>query len=247
MKLKHYTVVATLAVALSTSCSVRTVEQKEPRTVSVSGTGTVSVAPDMIRMSVSMSKIASTTRQAQETVGKTVAQVLEILKEAGIDEKSIGTASLRFSPEYEWRRNGQVLLGQRAEQTVTFPVHGIADDPDKAPRIIDRLTQLNGIVLNGVDFDVKDRSAQFARSRELAFQKAAEKAEQYAVLAGRKLKGVFSISEGGAQHLPLAGVRQLSQNRMHEEKMTLADDASTVLPSGKLEITTSISVVYLME
>jgi uncharacterized protein YggE len=192
-----------------------------------------------------MNKTSPTTRAAQEAVAKTTARVLEILKEAGIDEKSIGTASLRFNPEYEWKRNGQVLLGQRAEQTVTFPVHGIVDDPGKAPRIIDRLTQINGIVLNGVDFDVKDRSAYFAQSRELALRKATEKAKQYATLAGLKLKGVASISEDGAQE----DTRRFTKNTARQEAMelSLADDASTVLPSGKMEITTSVSVIFVME
>ncbi len=82
----------------------------------------------MVRLTVSMNKTERTTRLAQEAVGKMAAQVLAILKDSGIEDKDIMTASLRFSPEYTWRNGRSVLVGQRADQSIDFAVRGILED-----------------------------------------------------------------------------------------------------------------------
>ena len=245
MRAKHYLILGLVAsVTALSSCGPNNAKQ-EPSTVTVSGVGTVSVAPNMVRLSVSMNKIERTTRQAQESVGTMAAQVLTILKDSGIEGKDIMTASLRFNPEYEWRNNRSVLVGQRAEQSIDFAVRNIGQDTEKVARIIDRLTGIDGIVMNQINFSVADNTEHFIRSRELAFEKAMQKAEQYAELSGLKVGRVLSLSEEGANSpSPLYRSAMVNQFKMEEVS---ADAVSTVLPSGQMEITTRISVVFLME
>ncbi len=245
MKVKHLLAcgLAAAVVALA-GCGQNGVRQ-EPSTVTVSGVGTVSVAPDMARLSVAMNKTERTTRLAQEAVGKMAAQVLAILKDVGIEDKDIKTASLRFNPEYEWRNGRSILIGQRAEQSVDFAVRGIGQDAERVARIIDRLTGIDGIVMNQINFDVADNTEHFIRSRELAFGKAKQKAEQYAELSGLKVGRVLNLSEDGANNVsPLYRSALVNQFKMEE---AAADGVSTVLPSGQMEITTRISVVFLLE
>jgi uncharacterized protein YggE len=240
-----YFLLCCLAVILS-GCGQNNGQQASS-TVTVSGIGTVSVEPDMVRMTVSMSKTERTTRLAQEAVAAMTGQVLTILKESAIEDKNIATASLTFNPEYEWRNNRSVLVGQRAEQRIEFAVRGIGSDDAKVPGIIDRLVEIDGIMLNSIDFSVADNTEHFIRSRELAFEKAVQKAEQYAELSGLKVGKVLSLSEDGANNAsPLYGNRMVNQQFKIEESSIMADVA-TVLPSGQLEVTTRISVVFLLE
>jgi uncharacterized protein YggE len=243
MKKTHFFALALVAVAI-VGCVLPSARQKQASTVTVSGVGTVSVAPDMVSMTVSMSNVAKTTREAQEAVGRLTAQVLAILKEAGIEDKDIQTASLRFNPEYDWRNNRRILVGQSTEQSIAFAVRGIGEDAEKAPRLIDRLSGIDGITMNQMDFGTSDNTPHFVRSRELAFEKARQKAEQYASLAGMKVGRVLSVSEDGASPAtPL--YRSASLNQFKTE--VAMDAASTVLPSGQMEITTRISAVFLLE
>jgi uncharacterized protein YggE len=243
MKTTHFIALALVTVAM-VGCVLPSARQKQPSTVTVSGEGTVSVAPDMVRMTVSMSNVAPSTRAAQEAVGRMTAQVLAILKEAGIDDKDIQTASLRFNPEYEWRNERRILVGQHAEQSIDFAVRDIASDTEKAPRLIDRISGIDGITMNRMDFSVADNTPHFERSRELAFEKVLQKAEQYASLAGMKVDRVFSVVEDGASPAtPL--YRSASLNQFKAE--VAMDAASTVLPAGQMEITTRISAVFLLE
>ncbi|MDR2935937.1 MAG: SIMPL domain-containing protein [Rikenellaceae bacterium] len=237
--------VCALAVLLS-GCGQSNGRQ-EPSTVTVSGVGTVSVEPDMVRMTVSLSETARTTRLAQEAVGKMAGRVLGILKDSGIEDKDIMTASLTFNPEYEWRVSRSVLVGQRAEQGIEFAVRDIRQNNEKVAGIIDRLVEIDGIVLSRINFSVGDNTEHFVRSRELAFEKAVQKAGQYAELSRLKVGKVLSLSEDGVGNaVPLYGNRMVNQQFKMEEAAVMADVA-TVLPSGQLEVTTRISVVFLLE
>jgi uncharacterized protein YggE len=235
-----------MAAAVMMYGCVQNNEKSSQSTVTVSGTGTVYVEPDMVRMTVFLNETARTTRQAQEAVGKMAGMVLEILKESGIEDKDITTASLTFNPEYEWRGNRSVLIGQCAEQGIEFAVRDIRRNNEKVAGIIDRLVGIDCIMLNSINFSVDDNTEHFVRSRELAFEKAVQKAKQYAELSGLKAGRVLSLSEDGINDpSPLYGNRMV--NRFELEKAAVMADVATVLPSGQLEVTTRISAVFLLE
>lgn len=239
-------VILILAVVLMSGCN-GSIDQKNQSTVSVIGTGTVSVKPDMIQMSISLSKMARTTQLAQEEISKMVKQALEVLKSLNIEDKDISTASLTFNPEYDYSSNRRILIGQRAEQRITFSIHDIQTDNEKVSKIIDSLVRINGIELNGMNFNVKNNTEYFIKSRELAFQKAEEKAKQYAELSGLRVVKALSISEDGNQQL-LPINNRMMLNQMMEYSEEAKDVAgSTVLPAGEMEITTRIAVIFILE
>ena len=102
-------------------------QSKKQSTISVFGTGTVLAQPDIIQMRITLSNVAQTTKTAQDEVNRMVRQALTIIKDAGIEDKNIMTASLSFRSEYEYT-NRRVLIGQRAEQSITFSVDNINID-----------------------------------------------------------------------------------------------------------------------
>jgi len=213
-------------------------------TISVYGTGTVAVQPDMIQMSITLSKVAQTTKAAQDEVSGMVRQALTILKEANIEDKNINTASLTFNSEYEYTTR-RILVGQRAEQRITFSIEDINDD--KASEIIDRLIQINGIELNQFNFSVKNTAEYFVKSRELAYKKALEKANQYAELSNLKIVKVLSIADQGTQQVSPMSNRIMNQQFMADAMTTAKEAASTILPMGELEISTNILAVFLLK
>ena len=212
--------------------------------ISVIGTGTVMAQPDIIQMRITLSNVARTTKMAQDEVNRMARQVLTILKNTGIEDNNIMTASLTFRSEYEYT-NRRILVGQRAEQGITFSVDNIDNDGERVSEIIDRLIQINGIELNQISFNVKDTTDYFIRSRELAFQKAVEKADQYAKLANLKIIKVLNISEDINQQFSPMNNRLMS-NSMVYQTSAREDADSAIIPTGELEITTRIFVEYLL-
>ncbi|MDR2941305.1 MAG: SIMPL domain-containing protein [Treponema sp.] len=232
--------VLTLIVSFVSSCNNQT-ERKNQSTISVFGIGTVYVQPDIIHMSITLSKIDQTTKSAQEEVSRMVRQALKILKDANIKDKNINTASLTFRSEYEYNPR-RTLIGQRAEQRITFSIEDIDNNNEKVSAIIDQLIQINGIELNQVNYSVKNTTEYYVKSRELAYQKAVEKANQYAELSGQKIVKVLSITDQGAQQV-------LPMSNSFDRPLAVEGQsaASTILPIGELEVTTNILVIFLLK
>lgn len=248
MKVKCFFQIGTVSVAMLLLGCGQNGERRVPGTVTVSGTGTVYVAPDMVYLAVSMDKTESTTRLAQEAVGKMTEQVVAILKDSGVEDKDIMTTSLRFYPEYEWYKNRRVLVGQHAEQSVNFAVRNMGKESEKVARIIDRLTGIDGITIDRLNFSVEDNMQYFIRSRELAFGKAMQKARQYAELSGCKVGKVLSLSEfaGDDNARPVANA-MYNQAWKEESSADRAEAGETLLPAGQMEIKTQITVEFLLE
>jgi len=217
---------------------------KRQSNIIMSGTGTVFAKPDTVQMRISLSHVAATTRQAQEEVGNMVRKAMKILQDSGVEEKNIQTASLHFMPAYEWRSERRVLLGQKAEQTIAFSVENL----NGVSGIIDQLIGINGIELRQMQFSVKDNSALYARSRELAYEKARQKAEQYAKLSGMRIAGTLSISENGNMPVSPVSQRAMLHNQLQDSFAgEAAEDGSTVLPTGEMEITSRVSIEFLLK
>ncbi|MDR0643093.1 MAG: SIMPL domain-containing protein [Treponema sp.] len=244
MKTGRFSVfILVLAVTFMSSCNSLKGEQKNQSTISLFGTGTVLVQPDMIQMTITLSKVDQTTKMAQDEVNKMVRQALTIIKEAGIEDKNIATASLTFHSEYEYTSR-RILVGQKAEQRITFTIDNINNGDEKVSRIIDQFIQIDGIELNQINFGVKNNTGHFVRSRDLAFQKAVEKANQYAELSNLKIIKILSISEEMDQHVLPISNRSLNQSMIQE---AAGGGGSAIVPSGELEITTRILVTFLLE
>jgi uncharacterized protein YggE len=233
--------VSLLVVFVVSGC----VDNRRQSVVSVFGTGTVMAQPDMLQMTISLSRVEQTTRAAQEAVAAMVRQALGILKEAEIADADISTASLRFSSEYEWNGSRRVLVGQKAEQSIAFTINGINAGTETVSKIIDSLIQINGIELNQINFNVKDTAELFARSRELAYQKALEKANQYAALSGLKIARTLRVAEEGSPQIVPVNNRMLPQMKVAYSGEAAAD-GSTVLPAGEMEISSKILVEFLL-
>lgn len=245
MKAKYKMAIFLAGLCVLAGCGPQ--EGQNQSTVAVSGTGIVFAQPDMAQMSVSVSHIAPTTRQAREVVNTGVRQILDILKEAGVEDRNIQSASLRFQPEYQWRNGQNVFIGHKAEQGISLCVEDIKTSPEKVPGIIDKIALVDKARLHSVDFDVKDKTALFVQARELAWTKATDKARHYAQLSGLKMGKVISISEeGGNPWRPTATNVLLSQSAMMRDQ-SLPEAATTTLPTGELQITAQVALLVLLE
>lgn len=130
---------------------------------------------------------------------------------------------------------------------MTFVIQDLQQDTDKVSRILDTLTEIDHIALNQINFSIKDNQELFIQSRALAYQKALDKARQYAELSGLKVGRALSISE--LEHAPLVPINTRVMNQQVYAKAESSTDTSgsTIVPSGELEITSQIAVVFLLE
>ena len=228
------------AVFLLIGCNEK--KQEEHSTVLVSGIGIVMVQPDMVQMNINFSYTAQTMQQAKREVDIKMQQIMTILKADNIEDKDIKTISLSYDEETEYINGRSVLLGQRAQKTIAVTINDIINNPNRLPELLDKLTAINRVVIRNIIFDTKDKTEMFSQSRELAYQKALDKANQYADLSGQKIVKVLRISEERNRDI----LRVSSLSNVAYDGAGYSTGASPV-PTGEQEVVTEILVTFLIE
>ena len=211
------------------------------RTISVQGSGKVSVSPDIASFSITVSELAETTREAQLKTNEKVGTLLAMVRAVGVENKDLATTSLEFYPEYRWKEDEQILVGQRVRQTIHVTVRGIGGTSTILPALIDEIGSVSNISMSSIRFSKEDTTAEFSESRKMAMEKALQKASEYALAANMKLGNPISVSDYSS-----TDYQGVSRNTMVKasgaymmESLPVAD-----VPTGELDIISTVSVVF---
>ena len=243
MNNKLFTGIAfSLILFLLSSCNLKVQEGQD--SVSVSGIGTVLAQPDMVLMSVGFSHTAPTTKEAKTAVERTMQQILQILQAENVEDKFMKTTSLNYDVEYEYRNGRRVTIGQRAQQTIVVTVNDLINTPERFSTVLDKITVIDKVEVRNIQFDIEHKTDLFRQSRELAYQKAYDKAQQYAELSGRKIGKVLNISEVVSRDV--AQTRAFQNNFAFEEEAFSKADGSAV-PTGEQGVSSEINIVFSLE
>ncbi|MEU2874697.1 SIMPL domain-containing protein [Streptomyces olivoreticuli] len=177
-------------------------------TISVSGTGESSTAPDIARLEVAVFVKSGTAGEALNGMGQAAQRLANLAREQGIQEKGILTSSLTLDPIYESNGGVTVLVGYQAEQSFSIKVYGISNSGSFLQAAGQEIGE--GFLIEGIEFDVSDSSQLYRDARRAAYENALSAAKQYADLSGGFLGELISVNEeeqAGAPHplLRIAG------------------------------------------
>lgn len=120
--------------------------------------------------------------------------------------------------------------------------------PERFSSILDKITEINKIEVQNIQFDIENKVELFKQSRELAYQKAFDKASQYATLSGRKIGKVLIISEGISRDV--ANTRMFMNNAQLQKSTAIAEEYlfdGSSLPTGEQGVTSEINVIFSLE
>lgn len=230
------------AFLIQTSCSVK-MQEKSPSSITVSGIGTVFSAPDVAGITIECAHTAPTTTEAKKGVEANIAKIQQILHQQNIDKKDIRTISLNYRVEYNYNNGNRIKIGQRAEQTVLITVKNLINAPERLSMILDKIATNDQIEVQNIYFDIENKEEFFKKSRELAYQKALNKAQEYAQLSGRKLGKTLTISENISQNI--AQPRLLKSSLISDSNSF--SSAESLIPTGEQGITSEVVVVFSLE
>ena len=245
MNRKSFTGIAFLLMLfLLISCNTNA--QENQSTVSVSGIGTIFAQPDMVLMNVSFSHTAPTTKVAKTAVEETMRRIQQILQEENIEDKFIKTISLNYDVENVWRNGRLVQIGQMAQQTIVVTVTDMINRPERFPTLLDKITAIDKVQVSNIRFDIENKTELFKQSRELAYQKALDKATQYAELSGHKIEKVITISETISRDI--AQTRAFMSNVAFDvvEEAEYSSDNSSV-PTGERGVTSEVNITFSLK
>jgi uncharacterized protein YggE len=212
-------------------------EATPPRTINVSGTGRVSVNPDVADLRLGVTLTAETVEAARAFNATAMAGVIGALKGLRIAPRDIQTTNLTLSPAYDYSSNTNPprLTGYTLANTVAVTIRDLA----KVGAAIDGAMRAGATTLDSIAFRVEDSAAAERQAREAAVADARAKANVLAAAAGVTIRGTAAISESGA---PIA----YPMVRGEMAKMAFAD-AATPVEAGTNEISITVAISYLID
>lgn len=228
----------TMAVALLSGCAETPVvhldagSTAKDRTLTVQGTGSVVVDPDIARITVGVMTSDADAATAQDENDAVMAGVISAVQEAGVEEKDIQTTQYSAYPRYNYDSNINEIVGFE----VTHMIRVTIRDIDSVGQVLKAANRAGANQSYDISFDVEDRDAAYQEALKEAIENAKEKAQAMASPAGITLGEPAAVYEGGTA----------STYGDDSRAYALADYGLGGVPaqSGQLEVSASVTIVY---
>ena len=205
-----------------------------PRTLTVTGEGLVSAAPDRATISVGVVSEGKTAAGAMAANAASMTGVFSALASQGIPRRAIQTSNFSLEPVYQEVKQGvssvQRLSGYRTSNTVSV----VVDDLGRVGALLDTLVTAGANQVASIEFSFQDSAALKTRAREAATQDALGQAQTYARAAGVPLGPIVTIEE------PQPG-RVTSFRPMAK---LLAADEATPVSGGEQTVEASVTITW---
>ncbi len=200
------------------------------RTVSVTGVGTVTAAPDQATIYIGVRTEGDTSSDALDENSTQMTALLTTLKAAGIQAKDIQTSDFSIYPRYNDTPNGttQRIIGYEVSNTVLVIVRNL----DKFGEVLDAAVSAGGNQVNGIQFGFGNPAALTEQAREQAMVAAKANADQLASLADVELGTVVSINE--SSYYPTPVYRGALESA----------DAAAPIEAGQSSLSVTVNVTY---
>lgn len=220
------------ALALSTAClmPIPVLADAAAGTISVTGSATVNVVPDMATITLGVTTNGDTAAAAMAANNEAVSAVIARLIAAKVADRDMQTSSLSVNPN--WVTNaagtGQEVKGYVASNMLTVQIRAL----DTTGAVLDAAIADGANTLNGLTFGVAEERPVEDEARKRAVADAAARAKLLAEAAGEKLGPIVSITEGGNAQ-PFPGVM-----------FKAADSARVPVAAGEVGISSSVTIVW---
>lgn len=197
-------------------------------TVTVTGTGASTVAPDTAVVRLAVVARAAAVAEAYEAMSGSAAGLVEVASRH-TEERRVASAGITVWP---WHDHSGTRLGYEARHSYAV---GCADVSAAGTMLADLAREVgDALVVDSVALEVTEDRGAGGKAREAAFQDAQERAAALARMAGAGLGAVQSIVEGdGGQGGPGP-----------MPKMAMARDSVGGIEPGETTVTTSVTVVW---
>jgi len=224
------------AQAAPTGSPAPPADGQQERTLRMVGTGEVTVVPDQLTFSLSVTSKALELDTALAEASRTMDRVLGRLRGFEVRENDVQTTGLQMHPEYDYPSYGPpVLTGYRVTQRALVKVRDLALGGKAVTAAVE--AGGNGVRATNLRLGVADPEEALARARAGAVEAATAKAEQYAEATGQGLGDVLGLREVGDR---TGGAR----DRWARAEMgrVAAYDAAVPIRAGKEDLTVKVEV-----
>lgn len=208
-----------------------TVTQANERTISTSGTGSVSAIPDQMSLTFWIEERGNKLSSQKTLVDDTTNRLINDLNRKGVEDKDIRSYQLQVYPRYEQNDDGKT---EQNGFVVQREVQVTLTEPENYDSIID-LALARGVTRVGqVRFEISDQQGLYEQALINAYEQAKAKAERLATSAGLKLSDTLSIAE---QSMSRPVMMQMAEVSSRSDKVSLPGQQTI---EARVEVTFSI-------
>jgi len=206
----------------------------EPQIV-VTGEGIVKATPDQAWVSIGAESRSKVSKDAQQRNAEAMQAVMQKISSFGIAKDAIKTTAIDLQMEFDYDNGKQTSRGYVARNTVEVRV----DDLAKLGDVLDAVVSSGATMIHGLRFDVKQRSQVEGQALQSAVKDAMSKSQAIASGAGRGVDRIVRIEElsGGGGPMPM----------MRQYAMAKAEDASTPVAAGEMEIRAQVRLTVAIK
>ncbi len=230
-------IVSLMVFGLLASCApvaapAAAVETKPSRSMSVSGTGQVTLVPDIAMINVGVHTEADRVTDALNENTTQANAISQTLQDLGVAEKDVQTSNFNVYPADRYDpMTGQI---QSRYFVVDNTVIVVVRDLSKLGEILSAVVDAGANNIYGITFDVEDRDAAVTDARQLAIEDARAKAQEIADAAGVELGDLLSINVYGGS-TPIT---------YYDAKGGAYSESSVPVSAGTLTISMECSLTY---
>ena len=226
-------------VKAETTVSQATTQQTPIRTLSVSGSGKVTLVPDIAYINIGVHSEAMDVTAALQQNNELAKQIADALVASGVDAKDIQTANFNIYPktDYDPQTGNSTPAGFSVDNTVYITVR----DLKVLGELLDTAIRAGANQIYGISFDITDRAAALVQARDLAIKDAQQKAADVAKVSGVELGLVQVINVSDSSYVqPYNQYYGMGGGGAEAKSM----DSSVPVSAGQIVITFTANLIY---
>lgn len=212
-------------------------ELEANREITVSGTGEVKAVPDIAKLTLSVQTGTQPTAEvAMEKLRTTFTNVLNAVKEQGIEAKDIQTTNLAMNPIIDYQDGRQTTRGFEASETIYITIR----DSAKISDVLGKATSQGVNQVGGISFGIDDPDQLQQEAQDAAIADAKEHAEVLAKSLGVTLGKVknFSANDNPGQPIPFLAKAEVANDRNQ------SGGGGAPVEAGEQTVTSYVTITY---
>jgi len=183
--------VLVLAACQAPAASPASTDNGMTRNITSNGIGKIYLTPDVAYVFIGVQSQAENVADALNQNNSKAQAIAKKLVELGIEEKDIQTSNFNIFPQQQYSPEG-TLTG--TTYTVDNTVNVTVRDLTKLGSLLDGVVRAGANSINGINFDVLDKTQAISDARKLAVEDASRTAQELAAAAGLELGEVINLN-----------------------------------------------------
>ena len=197
--------------------------------IKVNGLGVVSIQPDIAIINLGVITEDKDLEVAQRENAVKTNSLINSLKQMGINERDISTASYTIEPQYDYVEGKQIFRGYRVSNILNVKVRDI----NRVGEVVDNAVKSGANIVNNIKFTVDNMEMYYDRALKLALKDAIVKARE----VGNSLRVKLNTT-------PVAIIEESNREVIESSPVLKAYSQATPILPGEINVTAKIVALF---